>query len=142
MSLVRALAALQRGLALRVSPRMQEEHGLDLRLFVLMKRIAGGAAHPGELARFSLEQPSQISRQLDKLESLGLIERTLDREDSRRIRLALTAPAARLLDSIDEAFVELIGPAFSTIHAAERKAMITGLQTLSAALQPKAEDPR
>lgn len=135
MAFVRALGALQRGLALKVKPWMEDATGLDLRLFILMKRIQGGGAHPGALAKGSMETPSQVTRQVDKLERLGLVERTLDREDSRRIRLVLTARAVSLLEEADEAFARMLGPALGQIEAAEREAMVRGLHTLSAALQ-------
>lgn len=135
MAFVRALGALQRGLALKVKPWMEEALGIDLRLFILLKRIQGGCAHPGALAKGSMETPSQVTRQVDKLESLGLVERALDREDSRRIRLALTPRALSLLEEADEALARLLGPALGEIHAAEREAMVRGLQTLSETIQ-------
>lgn len=141
MGFVRALGALQRGLALTVKPWMEEALGIDLRLFVLLKRIQGGVAHPGELAKGSVETPSQVTRQVDKLERLGLVERALDREDSRRIRLALTPRARSLLDEVDAAFVRRLAPAFAGIDAAQRAAMVSGLQALSSAFQTGRTDP-
>ncbi len=137
---VRAMSSLQRALALRLSPLLEQQHGLDLRLFVLLKRIHGGAAHPGALASFSMESPSQITRQLDKLEGLGFIERSLDREDSRRIRLALTGRATALFEGVEGSFAELIGPALSELEPDHRQALLLGLGSLVAALQPEKEN--
>ena len=141
MGFVRALGDLQRGLALKVKPWMEAALGIDLRLFILLKRIQGGCAHPGELAKGSMETPSQVTRQVDKLQGLGLVERTLDREDSRRIRLALTPRAKSLLDEVDAAFVRLLAPAFDSIDAGDRRSMVAGLQTLSGAIQSGRADP-
>jgi len=135
---VRRMSSLQRALALRLSPLLEQEHGLDLRLFVLLKRIHGGCAHPSALASFSMESPSQITRQLDKLEKLGFIERSLDREDSRRIRLSLTKRALALFAGVEGSFAELLGPALSELEADHRKALTTGIGRLVEALQPDA----
>jgi DNA-binding MarR family transcriptional regulator len=83
-----------------------------------------------------MESPSQITRQLDKLEKLGFIERSLDREDSRRIRLSLTKQALALFAGVEGSFAELLGPALSELEADHREALTTGLSRLVEALQP------
>lgn len=135
---VRAMNGLHRALRLRLSPLLEQEHGIDLRLFVVLKQIANGVAHPGGLALGAMESPSQITRQLDKLEERGLIERALDRTDSRRIRLALTPAAEALIESIEVAFAEQIGPALSTLEPARRHIVTAALQTLTETLQSAA----
>jgi DNA-binding MarR family transcriptional regulator len=132
---VRAMAGLQRALRVRLTPLLEQEHGIDLRLFVVLKQIAGGIAYPSGLALDASESPSQITRQLDKLERLGLIERALDRKDSRRIRLALTPAAEALFRSVEAAFAEQIGPALSKLEPDRRRVLIAGLQDLGEALQ-------
>ena len=132
MDLVRTVGAMRRGFAQRLSPILQDRYGVDMQLFVLLKRIEQGAAHPGALARGAMEPPSQITRQIDKLQALGFVVRTLDREDSRRIRLQLTEKARALLGSVDDAVVSLIGPPLAELPAADRKALIEGLRHINA----------
>ena len=132
MDLVRTVGAMRRGFAQRLSPILQDRYGIDMHLFVLLKRVEQGVAHPGALARGALEPPSQITRQIDKLQAQGFVVRTLDREDSRRIRLELTEKAHELLGSVDEAVVSLIGPPLAQLSATDRKSLIDGLRHINA----------
>lgn len=132
---VRAMNGVQRSLRTRLSPLLEREHGIDLRLFVVLRQIAGGIAHPGELALGAMESPSQITRQLDKLERLGLIERALDRADSRRIRVVLTPAAEDLFRSVETAFAEELGPALAQMEPARRKALVAGLKEMGETLK-------
>jgi DNA-binding MarR family transcriptional regulator len=131
MDLVRTLNGLQREFGRRLSPQLQEQHGLDLRMFFIIKRIEGGHAYPGELARTMLETPSQMTRQIDKLQHLGFVERRLDADDSRRIRIELTDKARALLEQLNAELVALLGPALASLDPAARQAIIGGVGQLS-----------
>jgi DNA-binding MarR family transcriptional regulator len=131
---VRSMNGLQRALRTRLRPVLEQDHGVDLALFVVLKQIESGVVHAGRIAQGTMLHPSQITRQLDKLEHLGLIERTLDREDSRRIRLALTPAAHEMFRSIETAFAEQLGPALAGIAPERRRVLVEAIQQLDEAL--------
>jgi DNA-binding MarR family transcriptional regulator len=106
--------------ALAVSARISRLHRfLDLRLTELLDRYSlhQGEANvlaalrrsgppyqltPTALSRSLLISSGAMTNRLDRLEERGLIERIPDREDGRKVQVALT-PAGR--DLIDEAMV-------------------------------------
>ena len=51
---------------------------------------------PGELARFLHVTPATVTRVVQRLESAGFLRREPDPEDSRRVRLHLTAKGRRV----------------------------------------------
>lgn len=127
---VRTMNGLQRSLRTRLTPVLEQGHGIDLALFVVLKQIESGVVHAGRIARGTMLHPSQITRQLDKLEQLGLIERTLDREDSRRILLALTPAAHALFRSVEAAFAQELGPSLASMAPERRRLLVQALQQL------------
>ncbi len=136
MALIRTLGSVHKAMRARLTPLLAERFGIDLGLFILLRQIEDGAAHPGDLARESMEPPSQISRRLDKLQRLNLVHRTLDPEDSRRIRLALTPEGRAVVETVDASAVEALGPALAAIPAEVRRTVMEGLQALAGALAP------
>ena len=42
IELIRAMSSVQRALATKLSPLLEEQYGIDLRLIILLKHIAGG----------------------------------------------------------------------------------------------------
>jgi DNA-binding MarR family transcriptional regulator len=132
--LLRALGAVHRSMRSRLSPHFLEEHGLDLRHFILLRQLDLGVAHPGDLARAFAETASQISRRLDRLEGQGLVARSLDPADSRRVRVELTPAGRSLLAAMDEQAAAILGPALARFGAARRRALVDGLRSLAEAL--------
>jgi len=57
-----------------------------------------GSATPGELAVVSDLRPASVTAMLDNLEQDGLIERSRDSEDGRRVIVTLTDAGHELLD--------------------------------------------
>jgi len=135
IELIRAMSSVQRALATRLSPLLEEQYGIDLRLIILLKHIAGGICHPGELASNSLESPSQITRQIDKLVAQGFIERTLDPKDSRRILLVLTAKARSMFEGIEQACADLLGPMLDAMEPQIRDGLVKGVVDLDVGFQ-------
>ena len=87
---------------------------LDRALFPLLVASSGGADR-GRRARQRVGRDyTTVSRQVAKLESLGLVERQAGDED-RRVRQAIVTPKGRAMtDAVDAARERIAGSMFAT----------------------------
>lgn len=81
----------------RVAPMLEREHGIHFRHFVILGHIHSGVKYPKQLADLMFTLPSMVSRILEELQSKAFISRSLDPEDSRRIRLEITPDGTKVL---------------------------------------------
>lgn len=105
---------------------------LDRALFPLLVRIdRRGPIGVVELAELVGRDHSTVSRQVARLEQLGLVERRPGAED-RRVREAVATPAAkRLTGALDEARQRLWSRALSNWSAADRHDLVRLLRKLA-----------
>lgn len=79
-------------------------HGITpamLDMLVAVRRVgAPYTATPSELARQLVLSAGGVSQRLDRLEQLGLVERTTNTEDRRSVSVTLTAAGLRALDDL------------------------------------------
>ena len=78
----------------------------------------------------------RFSKHLDQLEKKGLISRSLDPKDTRRIRLTLTKDGKRVTRELTPIFTSLVGERLARIPAARRKVFLAVLAELADAYQP------
>ena len=85
------------GTALRMSTLLNAElldtHQLslaDVQLLDLLDRCPAGRVAMGELAEALMLLPSRLTRQLKRLEGHGLVQRTVDPQDRRRVVVTVT----------------------------------------------------
>jgi DNA-binding MarR family transcriptional regulator len=92
-------AIWQAGLAMkcRVAPMLEREHGIHFGHYIILSHIHNGIIYPKQLADRMGTPPSMVSRILEELQSKTFISRSLDPEDSRRIRLELTPDGTKVL---------------------------------------------
>jgi DNA-binding MarR family transcriptional regulator len=84
------------GLAARAEGQLEQAHGLDLRAFLALSYLHGGATHPGELAA-QLGLPRYVvTRTLDTLSLLKAVQRNGDSHDRRRQNLQITPEGQQL----------------------------------------------
>ncbi len=77
---------------------------LDRALFPLLVRVGRRGPLPiGELAELSGRDYSTVSRQISKLESLGLVARQADRADARITNAAITRKGEAMTRALDRA---------------------------------------
>lgn len=100
---------LNRRMKQDVGPLLAERHGIDLRRYFVLQAIHHGHAYPKQLAEALDMPPSLLSRYLEQLVKAGLLERQIDREDSRRIHLTLTDAGQAMLDNISRAIKDSTG---------------------------------
>jgi DNA-binding MarR family transcriptional regulator len=132
-SFLHNIGQLNKAMARRLSPRLAA-HGLDFATFMLLKKIDQGMVHPSALAGAFQMPPSLISRHVDRLVELGLVERRLDPVDLRRIRLALRPPAAALLADAGRTVRDLIAPLLGQLPVPQREQFLETLAVLAGRL--------
>jgi DNA-binding MarR family transcriptional regulator len=82
---------------------------LDRALFPLLVRVARGEPLGiGELAELCGRDYTTVSRQIAKLESLGLVDRQVDSRDARVTRVALTERGRGVTVALDRARAKLM----------------------------------
>ncbi|WP_067974347.1 MarR family winged helix-turn-helix transcriptional regulator [Mycolicibacter icosiumassiliensis] len=70
----------------------------DLQLLDLLDTSPAGSVQMGELPEALDSLPSRLTRQIKKLEERGLVQRTLDPHDRRRVMATITATGKTLLE--------------------------------------------
>lgn len=130
------------------SPRQDEvllrEAGvtLDRALFPLLVRLS--AASPmsvSKLAERAGRDPSTVSRQLAKLERLGLVSRPTAREDLRVRDAAVTKAGLRTVAAITAARRKLLSELLRHWPAEDREAFPRLLQRLADAMKSRRASP-
>ncbi|GAA4010078.1 hypothetical protein GCM10022631_23250 [Deinococcus rubellus] len=87
---------LWQALAQPVDSALARRHSLDLRAFIALSYVQGGATSPGELADAMSIPRYEVSRTLDRLSHLGAITRLSDPANARR-RLLSATPSGQAL---------------------------------------------
>lgn len=109
---------------------------LDRALFPLLVRLsAAPALSVAQLAEQAGRDPSTVSRQLGKLERLGLVKRPSLREDMRVRAATITKVGARTVAAIAEGRRKLLGELIEDWSAEERRLFPNLLQRLADAMK-------
>jgi MarR family transcriptional regulator, multiple antibiotic resistance protein MarR len=91
---------------------------------ILLEHVAKGVKHPKELAGLLDTVPPVISALLGELEDKGLIERQIDPEDKRRVKLTLSKQGKDLHEKIRERSLALGGERLSKLSDGELTSLI------------------
>lgn len=109
---------------------------LDRALFPLLVRLnAAPAMSVAQLAEQAGRDPSTVSRQIAKLEQLGLVKRPSAREDKRVRAAAITRSGARAVAAITDARRRLLTELIQNWPAAEQQAFPLLLQKFADAMK-------
>lgn len=100
---------------------------------------AGRACTPREVAQVLGVGRTTVTGLLDKLESEGLLTRSIDRADKRSFMLELTAKGRALVEEIEGVRRRQIEHALGNMTPAAREALFSGLEALAASLQQDIE---
>jgi len=90
----------------------------------------GGSACPRDLCAALAQSPANLTRICDTLVRRGLVTRSLDVKDRRRMQLTLRASGQRLLDKLIPAMSARVNEAFDGISAKEKKILLASLTRL------------
>ncbi|MGC4028800.1 MAG: MarR family transcriptional regulator [Steroidobacteraceae bacterium] len=111
---------------------------LDRALFPLLVRLsATPAMSVAQLAEQAGRDPSTVSRQIAKLEQLGLVRRPSTRQDMRVRAAAITRSGARVVAAITEARRRLLSELMQDWPAAEQQIFPLLLQKFANAMKNK-----
>ncbi len=98
------------------------------------------ARSAGALAQSLLLSPGAMTNRLDKLEGMGLITRTVDPDDRRSVRIALTRSGRRLVDEATTRHVENLAEMLAGLRRDERDELSVLLGRLLSSLESPAHD--
>ena len=128
--LAQALSRAERGVTGRLSEAL-ERAGCSVEQWRILLLLADGEGHPmSEIAEFALMPAPSLTRMVDRMATDGLVHRTIDARDRRRVLVHLTREG-RALHQSATALVEQEGQAL--VGAGER-ADLQRLQELLEAL--------
>jgi DNA-binding MarR family transcriptional regulator len=102
---------------------------------VLHVLVEQGEVSQATLASHMHVEGATITHHIDRLEALGLVQRTLDGEDRRVRRLHLTEQGSALERRLHQVMVEFEGAALAGLSANEAAALRRSLQRIRANLE-------
>lgn len=122
----------------------QEEFDDDLQLtpaqFHMLRNIHRGAKSVSDLAACEKVTLPAISRHVDDLANLGLVERTRDPEDRRSLILALTEKGQEIWNRMVERNHQAFSEKMKLLSPQEIETIITGLELLYSAFSNEAAE--
>jgi DNA-binding MarR family transcriptional regulator len=128
---LRNLHGLNMSIVQQLSPVLEEKQGIDLRLYYILHAIDNGAVHPGAIAQVMKLPNSLVTKHLDQLAQKSLLERSIDSEDSRRIRISLTKKGIDLMNGSDNILTVMVGQRLARIVDDQRANFIATLGALA-----------
>ena len=128
---LRHLHGLNMSIVQQLSPVLEEKQGIDLRLYYILHAIDNGAVHPGAIAQAMKLPNSLVTKHLDQLAQKSLLERSIDSEDSRRIRISLTKKGIDLMNGSDDILAGMVERRLARIQDDRRAIFIATLVALA-----------
>jgi DNA-binding MarR family transcriptional regulator len=114
-----------------VVPMLEREHQMDFGDFMVLNTIDRGANYPGLICERASISPSGVSRMLETLTKRDLVRRSLDTEDSRRVKLEITPKGIEVLDATRSTMARLVERGLVTLPQEQVKAFIDTLVHLA-----------
>ncbi len=120
-----------RALGATLGSTLEQHFDLELRDFLALSMIRRGVRFPSELAD-GLEVPRDTaSRIVHKLLERGLIDRSIDRDDSRRTLLGITEHGLSTRTAVKAAIERTITPLLDDLGDATRDCLTDALERVS-----------
>lgn len=116
------LRLLVQRLARRIRNNRADGSMSDTKMGVLF-RLEISPATPGQLAERERVSPPSMNRTLNALEQAGLVARSPDPDDARRVNVTLTAEGAELIAETRRLRTEWFGDRLAELSADERAAL-------------------
>jgi MarR family transcriptional repressor of emrRAB len=131
MMICRVAVILGRDLNSRLDGILRPEGLAEPEYRVLVALYAqGGSAFPRELCAALAQSPANLTRICDTLVRRGLVSRSLDPRDRRRMQLTLRRAGERLLEKLMPSMCAGVSAAFEGFSVAEKKRLLAGLTRL------------
>lgn len=137
------LAVLAHKVSRELAGVYEERFGLSIPEWRVLANLGRfGPLYAGELAeRSSMDKP-KVTRALQRMEAAGLVQRTIDAEDRRQVRLALTRRGRSMFREIAELALEWEAQFLSPLSETERQALDRILTKLTRAGEDHGERSR
>jgi DNA-binding MarR family transcriptional regulator len=123
-----------------VAPILEREHQMDFGDFMVLNTIDRGANYPGLLGERCSISPSGISRMLENLTKRDLVLRSLDTEDSRRVKLEITPKGFEVLHATRSTMIRLVERGLVTLPQEQVKAFVDTLVHLANTMSDTTEN--
>jgi DNA-binding MarR family transcriptional regulator len=123
-----------RAIKREIVPVLERDHGADFFEFMVLNCIEEGTLHPGGVAETLVVPPSQVSRTLEGLTKRGLVRRSLDHEDSRRVVLELTGQGQEVLGAVYATIRTMLEPSFEQTGREHVRDVIRVVERLTQAI--------
>jgi len=114
-----------------LTPMLERQQGIDLRLYFILHVVDQGKVYPGAIAQAMGLPYSLVTKHLDQLAQKGLLERSIDPEDSRRVRVRLTDKGLEVMKGSDAILAEQVGERLGKIPAEQRANFLATLVDLA-----------
>jgi DNA-binding MarR family transcriptional regulator len=134
---LRNMHGLNMSIVQQLSPVLEQQQGIDLRLYYILHVIEGGAVHPGAIAQEMKLPNSLVTKHLDQLAERALLLRSIDPHDSRRIRVSLTPRGQEIMKVSDDVLAEMVGRRLARIPDDRRASFLATLIELATYTEPK-----
>ena len=114
-----------------LDPLLDREFGLELRDYLVLNTVHWGVRYPTEIAEALKITKDMASRAIQKLLQTGLLERSIDKEDSRRTRLELTSQGLTTRDAIRSQLERAIEGSLTSLSEQESERLLGSLEAVS-----------
>lgn len=122
--------------------RLQADHGLEMREFMVLSSIFNGYHYSSGLARRLYANKYAVSRVVQKLLDAGLIRRAIDEDDSRKVRLDTTEKGVELRERALASMNDSVMPLLAELGDEATEQLILGLEKMIEQLrEPAATAP-
>jgi DNA-binding MarR family transcriptional regulator len=125
----------------KVVPILEHHHNADFFDFMVLNLIHEGNIHPGAIAEKIVVQPSKISRVLEDLAKRGLVKRSLDAEDSRRVRLELSTEGQKVLREVYATIRTILEPSFAEVGHEHIRNIMQSVTHMTQAISSREHTP-
>lgn len=119
--------------------RLQADHGLEMREFMVLSSIHNGYHYSTGIARRLYANKYAVSRVVQKLLDAGLIRRAIDEGDSRKVRLDTTEQGVELRKRALASMNDSVMPLLADLGEEASEQLILGLEKMIEQLQEPAE---
>jgi len=117
-------------LAEPIQARLWQVSRITMTQLAVLRRLRGGPQTVGRLGAEVGLAPASVTRLVDRLEKRGLVARSRDAEDRRRVDVRLTAHGERVLGESKVFRGSDVHLAVDAMSSEERRLMTAGLQRL------------
>ena len=114
-----------------LTPMLEQQQGIDMRLYFILHGVDQGKIYPGAIAQSMGLPNSLVTKHLDQLAQKGLLERSMDSEDSRRVRVRLTEKGLEVMKAADAVLAEQVGERLGRVSDQRRADFLATLVDLA-----------